>query len=64
VPFCQMAAPIAAFTGDPGPEAETGGTRRRPVRRGGQGRSASGGWQPGGYFVLAMQSRAQPGGGK
>jgi hypothetical protein len=28
MPFCWVAAPIAAVTGDPPPEAETAGTRR------------------------------------
>src|SRR5512132_386941 len=41
VPFCRVAAPFAAFTGDPWPEAKTAGTRRRPAARGGQGRSAA-----------------------
>ena len=45
-----VAAPIAAFTGDPWPEAETAGTRRPPLC-GWQGPERSGGWRPGGYFA-------------
>jgi hypothetical protein len=53
--FLPAAAPIAAVTGDPKPEAETAGTVR-PER--------SGGWQPGGYFAWRCKAAREGGGGK
>ena len=59
----ESAAPIAAFTGDLWPEAETACTRRHPAlgvaRAEAQRRMAAGR-----LFCFALQSRAQPGGGK
>jgi hypothetical protein len=62
--FLPGTAPIAAVTGDPQPEAETAGIRRPPRDAGRTGPKRQRRMAPGGYFVLAMQSRPQAGGGK